>query len=439
MENVFTFVGIFICFLEAYLMIDFFMAFFPLREVLQKKYTKIAAVVMTAVCVRIVNSFNSSTFNIIAMQVIYLSLLFGMFKGNAFKKVFCHLVALAIMMGSEFLWIVVMSAPSDFSMNQLQNSPISINLTLLGAKTLSFLLFNFTKRVTRNTNSKMSLKNFGLFSVVPIATLGLMVSLAYLRIDFDSIRFVQILLIVCGILIVIGNILIFNVFDEYVSSTERLQKQELRIAKMELEEKRYAQIEIVNQEHARFLHDIRHYLRTIASMASENRDQAILDVLTELQIKVSDAELEIYCPNRLLNTILNEKKRTAKEKGIYFKLSIEPDFNIDHIENMDLIVIMGNLLDNAIEAAEKCRGGFLKIFLYTENKAHFSIIKIVNNYMGNIEAKDGVILTTKDDKSKHGFGIQNINATAEKYNGYLQSFYADGVFTSVVIIPAVND
>ena len=243
MENVFAFVGIFICFLEAYLMIDFFMAFFPLRDALQKKYTKIAAVVMTAVCVRIVNSFNSSTFNIIAMQVIYLSLLFGMFKGNAFKKIFCHLVALAIMMGSEFLWIVVMSAPSDFSMSQLQNSPISIYLTLLGAKTLSFLLFNFAKRVARNTNNKMSLKNFGLFSLVPIATLGLMVSLAYLKIDFDSIRFVQVLLIICGILIVIGNILIFNVFDEYVSSTERLQKQELRIAKMEMEEKRYAQIE----------------------------------------------------------------------------------------------------------------------------------------------------------------------------------------------------
>ena len=140
---------------------------------------------------------------------------------------------------------------------------------------------------------------------------------------------------------------------------------------MEMEEKRYAQIETVNQEHAGFLHDIRHYLRTIASMANENRDQEILDVLAELQIKVSDAELEIYCPNRLLNTILNEKKKTAKERGIYFKLSVEPDFNIEHIENMDLIVIMGNLLDNAIEAAEKCRNGYLKIFLYA-----FSIYEI---------------------------------------------------------------
>ena len=439
MENVFAFVGIFICFLEAYLMIDFFMAFFPLREVLQRKYTKIAAVVMTAVCVRVVNSFNSSTFNIIAMQVIYLSLLFGMYSGKVLRKIFCYLVGIAIMIGSEFLWIVVMSAPSDFKMNQLQNSSISIYMTLLGAKTLAFLFFTFTKRVAKSSGSKMDLKSLLLFSVVPIATLGLMVSLAYLRIDFDSIRFVQILLIVCSILIVIGNILIFNVFDEYVSSTEKLQKQELRIAKMEMEEKRYAQIETVNQEHAGFLHDIRHYLRTIASMANENRDQEILDVLTELQIKVSDAELEIYCPNRLLNTILNEKKKTAKERGIYFKLSVEPDFNIEHIENMDLIVIMGNLLDNAIEAAEKCRNGYLKIFLYAENNAHFSIIKIVNNYMGNIEAKDGVILTTKGDKSKHGFGIQNINATAEKYNGYLQSFYEDGVFTSVVIIPMVND
>ena len=122
MNILFDLVEIFICVLEAYLMFDFFMAFFPLRRHFQRRYMKVAAVVITAVCVRLVNSLDSSMVNIIAMQIIYLSLLFGMFCGNVLRKVFFYMVATAIMIGSEFLWIVVMSLPADFSIGQIQNN-----------------------------------------------------------------------------------------------------------------------------------------------------------------------------------------------------------------------------------------------------------------------------------------------------------------------------
>ena len=281
----------------------------------------------------------------------------------------------------------------------------------------------------------MEIKNFLLYSIVPLATLGIMVSLAYLDIDFDSIRFVQFLLILCSILSVIGDILIFYVFDRFSASIEKLRRQDVVITKMEMEERRYEQIEAVNQEHARFLHDIRHYMRAIGAMALENHDEEILDILSQLQVKISDAEIEMYCPNRLLNTILNEKKRETAEKGIDFELKIEPDFRIDQVENMDLIVIMGNLLDNAIEAAAKCGEGFVKIYLFSQNNASFSVIKIVNNYVGEIKIKNAKIQTIKEDKTKHGFGIQNVAASIEKYGGNLQNFYEDNKFTAVVLLP----
>ena len=110
-------------------------------------------------------------------------------------------------------------------------------------------------------------------------------------------------------------------------------------------------------------------------------------------------------------------------------------FNINQIENMDLIVIMGNLMDNAIEAAENVQDGFLKIYLYTQNNAHFSVIKVINNYIQEIEEDRGILLTIKEDKGKHGFGIKNIKAVTEKYNGYFECFYQNKIFTAVVIIP----
>ena len=285
MEWIFKLVEVFICVLEAYLMFDFYKSFFSVRECFRKKYVNVAAVVITAVCVRLVNTLGSSTVNIIAMQIIYLTLLFGVFVGKILRKVFCYVIATAIMIGSEFLWIVVMSLPADFSMGQVQDNQLMIHVTLLGAKTVAFVLFNIVKRIAKSANSKMHFSTFLLYSILPIATLGIMVALAYLNIDFDSMRLLHGMLIICTILAVMGNIIIFYIFDAYIFSTEKLRHQDVLITRMELEEKRYEQIELVNQEHAGFIHDIRHYMRTIGELATEEQNEGILLILSELKIK----------------------------------------------------------------------------------------------------------------------------------------------------------
>ena len=418
MEVVFELVEVFICVLEAYLMFDFYMAFFPLREVFRKKYVKAAAVVITAVCVRVVNCWNNSTVNIIAMQFIYLSSLLLMFYGRIISKIFYYLLATAI--------------------GKIQENQVTMHIALLGVKTVAFILFNIAKRTIKASNSRMDINTLVLYSIVPISTLGIMVALAYLNIDFASLGFIQGMLIICSVLVIVGNILVFYVFDKYIIFTEKLRLQALRITKMELEEKRYEQIEITNQEHARFLHDIRHYMSTIGELAIENKEKEILDILSELQIKVSDAGTKIYCSNRLLNTILNEKKKEADEKSIRMEITYEPGFSIDQLENIDLIVIMGNLLDNAIEAAYRCKRGYVNLYLYTQNKSSFSIIKIVNNYTGVVKEKNGKIITSKDNAARHGFGIQNASAVAQKYGGYVDISYVGDIFTVIVLLPNIK-
>lgn len=435
MESIFKLVQIFICILEAYLMFDFFSAFFQLREEFRNRYIKIAIVLGVAGCVRLVNSLGSSVINIIGMLIIYSIMILMFFYGNILKKIFCFVTAIGIMAGSEFLWVILLSLPSDFDLLQVQNNQVSVFCTLLGVKVLAFIFLNIAKRISKNSDNRMNLKNLVLYSIVPVSFLGIMISLVYLHIDFNTIRSMQVLLIISGLLAIVGNILIFYVFDRYSQSAEKLHQQELMITKLEMEEKHYKQVECVNQEHAGFIHDIRHYMKVIGEMALENNNKEILKIVSELQIRVSDTELEMICQNRLLNAILNEKKKDAQRKKVDIKITIEPGFAIEQIDDMDLIVIMGNLLDNAIEAASKCEEGYIKMFLFSQNNSHFSVIKIMNNYSGRMLLKDGVLQTNKDDKERHGYGIRNVSDMAAKYGGYLQDFYDDETFTSIVILP----
>lgn len=438
MEIVFKLVQIFICVLEAYLIIDFFMAFFKLREFFDKKYTKMILISGTAVCIHVINVLNSTTINMIATFIIYFSIIIFFFQGKLFRKFLYYITAVIIMLGSEFLGIILLSLPTDFMPNQVESNQVAVSILMLSLKLLTLVFYSIIKRSADNSdNRKINVQITLWYSIMPISLIGIMVAVTRLNIDFASLGFTQILLAASCILALIGSIVIFYVFDRYSQSIWKLQQQEVMITKLEMEEKHYGQIEQVNQEHAAFLHDIRHYMKIIGEMAADKDDKAILQILSELKIKVSNTETEMLCPNRLLNAILNEKKKDAERKNISIKVVVEPGFSIDQIADTDLIVIISNLLDNALEAAEKCSNGYIKVSLFTQNTNHFSVIKVVNNYVGHIDAREGRLWTGKTNKARHGYGIQNVSDMALKYGGYLQYFYRDGEFTSVVILPVI--
>ena len=65
-------------------------------------------------------------------------------------------------------------------------------------------------------------------------------------------------------------------------------------------------------------------------------------------------------------------------------------------------------------------------------------IKIVNNYTGVVKEKNGKIITSKDNAARHGFGIQNASAVAQKYGGYVDISYVGDIFTVIVLLPNIK-
>ena len=120
----------------------------------------------------------------------------------------------------------------------------------------------------------------------------------------------------------------------------------------------------------------------------------------------------------LIDAILNSKIEKMREYGMDTDINVEFPRNID-IEPHDLCTILGNLIDNAIEAAEKSGiPGSIAICIRKIN--HFTIIQVSNPYTGNEGEYIGLPATTKGDTKLHGWGLLSVADAVKKYNGTLK-------------------
>ena len=132
--------------------------------------------------------------------------------------------------------------------------------------------------------------------------------------------------------------------------------------------------------------------------------------------------------NSSLDAILFYKRAMAEEKKIPVVYDIQIPAGLK-IDGTDCCVLLGNALDNAIEANEKIEDitdRYIEcLILYQKNSL---LCKITNPTKEPVEIKNNKILTTKENKKDHGIGLGNIKMVVEKYNGTLNLSCTDNTF-----------
>ena len=111
----------------------------------------------------------------------------------------------------------------------------------------------------------------------------------------------------------------------------------------------------------------------------------------------------------------------ADRQGVQMDIAAEENSGWSCIAGKDLIVMAGNLLDNAIEAAKQCTHGSVHVALHAQE--HFLVMEVENTCINtpavNGREKHILPVSTKPDAENHGFGIANVRDTAQKYGGLL--------------------
>ncbi len=123
----------------------------------------------------------------------------------------------------------------------------------------------------------------------------------------------------------------------------------------------------------------------------------------------------------------------AGQEQIKTKVNIKYPHNTN-IRSVDLTTILGNLLDNALEAAKTAPEGLRFLNLTIRRINAMLIIKVENGYSNTPVQENGKLRTSKKDKDFHGWGLKSVQTAADRYDGTISTDYKDGVFQSVVTL-----
>lgn len=136
--------------------------------------------------------------------------------------------------------------------------------------------------------------------------------------------------------------------------------------------------------------------------------------------------------NLVIDSILNYKLDYIKSMGVNTHLNIKVPSDLE-LESFDMVVILGNLLDNAMEALKKLKENRI-LWVSIKYDRGILIIRTQNNFDGKASVGSKGFTTTKEDKGNHGLGLKNIESTLEKYNGLLEYTYTDNMFKADVLM-----
>lgn len=186
-------------------------------------------------------------------------------------------------------------------------------------------------------------------------------------------------------------------------------------------------------------HDIKNHIILVNKLMRDKEFEQTKKYIQGIEKRI-DNNWDFNTNNKIIDAIVFNKLETCKLEGINLELDIKIPREIP-MDEFDICVIYGNLLDNAIESCKKINNGINKyIKLKTLIKGDYLFLNIKNSSVEKISLKEGNFITTKKDKSNHGIGINSIKNSVNKYGGEVKIDFTEFEFNvSIIINISKND
>lgn len=218
-----------------------------------------------------------------------------------------------------------------------------------------------------------------------------------------------------------------------LNKSQRESQQLKMIAQQEKFRVQYAEnVKKQYEEISQIRHDIRQTYSVVMSLLMKSKSDEAMEYMQKAAQKISEFDVVIDVGNDFVNAILNAKLSEAKRNGITVICSA--DKNAVGIDEVDLCNLLGNLLDNAIDACEKCRDKQRVIEIKLQMCNNKYLVEVENTAEENALKNNTQLSTTRKDTARHGYGVKSVRSIAEKYSGMVNFSQVGDRFRSAVVL-----
>lgn len=368
-----------------------------------------------------------SSFVSIIMGVLLVVYVFVLFDGSVFAKVMSAIVYYLLLGIITILVISAVVKITNIQVDVLMGATELRMIVMFGIKTITIILIELLRRL-------LGPKQFTQDIFVSNYTLGyLVVNLLVIIVLFDIVltqdyiiskNLIFYFIIIQTILISIMFMIISNYFEMKVKN----ETYQTMIDAFNLYQKREVERVESDVEVLKLKHDLKNHMASLSYMIESGKDDEARNYIHEL-IHHEALKTYVNTPNPVINAIVNSK--ITQNPHIHFVTRV--GISEFKIEPYDLTVLLGNALDNAIEAAGKCERNRV-VKLYLEENSQFCKIQVLNTFHEMPRMKDGVYLSSKRLGDKRGFGMVAMKETTNKYLGRMGSKIEDDYFKLTLIL-----
>ena len=300
------------------------------------------------------------------------------------------------------------------------------------SKIIMYILVHILKHCRKNDFlTEISLKHWARLFFIPLVTIYVIHNTFYLTSQNQR----NIFFLITTILMILVNYVTFDVYDKLGSQQETEKRNLAYEQQIELCIRQAAEREAAYQETRRVRHDLKGYLvdlkAAIQSGKLRDAEEKIDSILEHNQIYRNEVS---HSGNLVIDSLINYKYSLARKEMIDMKCYVFVPEQMP-FDGADLCIILGNLLDNAMEAAGSLPEGQRHMEVSVSQVKGSLSIMVQNPYEGKVTLNGkGRILTSKPDSLNHGMGLSSVQRSVDKYNGELLTDYGEGMFNATVLL-----
>ncbi|MDO4338401.1 MAG: GHKL domain-containing protein [Eubacteriales bacterium] len=373
--------------------------------------------------------------NIISFFVINTVFLYMLFKLKLLLAFFHSAILTAIMGISE---LAVFGIMSRFFPHFLLEPGVGIVCYTVFSKIFFFaviyLLIHLFKG--KKANQEQYDHSEALLMLIPISSVFVMFTFLAIGETSSFVPPVDFMVTISAVFLLIVNLLVFGINQYNQKKSQEYTDMQLLLQKESDSVEYYEMMLSQNENHSILIHDIKKHLQSIKLLNEKNEPDKINAYIQQLMESSDLKETSKICDNEMLNAIFCRYQRQCNDKHIAFHTDIRSG-TVKNIYQHDLTSLFCNLLDNAVESADNIPDSYIELSVQKKENSPFIVIIVINSCRSTpVYDQDGLPVSHKANKERHGFGIKSIKKVVKQYHGHLQMYYDDhsGTFHTIITL-----